>query len=73
MKIDNWDNPSEELPLKEYTLTENEPQILYVPYGFVNGINSLEKNSKLLVYSDYKFNESINDEVRYDKDKWIKW
>ncbi len=73
IEIDNWVNPSEELPVIEYKLTKRTTNILYVPNGFVNGFISLEKNSKLLVYSNYKLNELLNDEVRYDKNKWVKW
>ena len=30
-------------------------------------------DSKLMIMSNYGFNEIENDELRFDKNKWVKW
>ena len=73
IEIDNWKNPSDELKVLEYTLTAEKQEILYIPKGYVNGFKALKNNSKLMIMSDYGFNEIENDEIRFDKNKWSKW
>jgi len=71
--IDDWDNPSENLKIHHYTLSANEPAALYVPQGYANGFRALEQNAKLMIMSDYGFNEIDNDQVRFDQNKWTTW
>ena len=70
VEIDNWDNPSEILESKVYILEEKKPKVLYIPNGYVNGFTSLERDSKLLILSNYKLGETINDDVRFDSNNW---
>ena len=71
--IDNWENPSDNLKVYEYKLSSKKQEILCIPNGFVNGFIASEENSKLMVMSNYGFNEIENDEIRFDKNKWTKW
>lgn len=71
--IDDWDNPSENLRIDKYTLSDNEPAALYIPDGYVNGFKAIEQNSKLMIMSNYGLNEIVNDQVRFDKNKWDSW
>jgi len=73
IEIDNWKNPSDELKVLEYKLTTEKQEILYIPKGYVNGFKALKNNSKLMIMSNYGFNEIENDEIRFDKNKWSKW
>lgn len=67
IKIDNWVNPSKDLPVVEFILDSQNLDILHVPNGFVSAIQSLEINSKLLLFADYDLNE-IQDEFRFSSD-----
>jgi len=73
VKIDNWKNPSNNLKVYEYELSSKKNKVLYIPNGFVNGFKALEVNSKLMIMSNYGFNEIENDQVRFDQNKWTKW
>ena len=73
VKIDNWMAPSESLKVYEYKLTADKQQILYIPNGFANGFKALEGDSKLMILSNYGFNEIENDQIRFDQNKWTKW
>jgi dTDP-4-dehydrorhamnose 3,5-epimerase len=71
--IDDWENPSDDLKVYEYELSADKQEILYIPNGFVNGFKALEANAKLMIMSNYGFNEMENDQVRFDQNKWAKW
>ena len=73
VEIDNWENPSKELKVLKYKLTSEKQEILYIPSGYVNGFKALQTDSKLMIMSNYGFNEVENDEFRFDKNKWVKW
>jgi len=73
VKIDNWDNPSSDCKLIEFELSENTPQVLYVPNGYANGFKAIEDNSKIMLLSDYGLNEIEDDNYRFDNTKWANW
>ena len=73
VEIDNWENPSDDLKVFEYELTSEKQEILYIPNGYVNGFKALKEDSKLMIMSNYGFNEIENDQIRFDQNKWNKW
>ena len=73
VEIDNWENPSEDLKVFEYELTSEKQEILYIPNGYVNGFKALQADSKLMIMSNYGFNEIENDQIRFDQNKWTEW
>ena len=72
IKMDDWENPSNDLRIETFTLIENEPKVLYVPSGYLNGFLSLEENSKMMIMSDYKLGVLVGDEFRFESNKWRK-
>ncbi|QXP60671.1 WxcM-like domain-containing protein [Olleya sp. HaHaR_3_96] len=73
VKIDDWDNPSDNCKIFEFDLEENTPQVLFIPNGYANGFSALEKNSKLMIMSDYTLNEVQDDNYRFESTKWVNW
>ncbi|RSC93564.1 dTDP-4-dehydrorhamnose 3,5-epimerase family protein [Tenacibaculum singaporense] len=73
VKIDNWETPSDSLKVYEYKLIADKQQILHIPNGFANGFKALEGESKLMILSNYGFNEIENDQIRFDQNKWTQW
>lgn len=73
VEIDDWDTPDDNLTTYEYELSAEEQKVLYIPNGFANGLKAKCPNSKLMVMSNYGFNEIENDQVRFDKNKWTTW
>ena len=67
IKIDDWENPANDLPIVEFILNAENLDILHVPSGFVSAIQALEDHSKLLLFADYDLNE-IQDEFRFPND-----
>ncbi|WP_299435385.1 WxcM-like domain-containing protein [uncultured Maribacter sp.] len=73
VKIDNFQNPSNNLTVNNFILSEEKSQILEVPNGYANGFRALEDNSQLLVFSNYELNSNIDDDFRFESKKWTNW
>ncbi len=54
IQIDNWENPSTNLPRFEFILKSESLDFLHIPGGYVTSIQALEENSKLLLFADYR-------------------
>lgn len=67
IEIDDWEQPSKDLPKVQFILNAENLDILHVPSGFVSAIQALEDHSKLLLFADYDLNE-IQDEFRFPSD-----
>ena len=73
IKIDNWEAPSNLLPVENYVLNSEKKQVLYIPNGYVNGFRALKTDSKLMIMSNYNFNEIEDDQIRFNQNKWNEW
>jgi len=73
VKIDDWDKPSGDLPVWRYVISSNKPQVLYIPPGYANGFMSLTSDLKLIFFSTAKFDESADDDIRFDARYWDIW
>ena len=62
--VDNWIKPNIYCNKKNFQLSSDTLDILHIPAGYITSIEANSDNSKLLVMSDYAFNE-INDEYRF--------
>lgn len=73
VKIDNWDNPSDDCELFEFELSENIPQVLHIPNGYANGFKANEEDSKLMILSNYGLGDIEDDHFRFESNKWTNW
>jgi dTDP-4-dehydrorhamnose 3,5-epimerase-like enzyme len=73
IKMDNWEAPSNLLPVENYVLNSEKKQVLFIPNGNVNGFRALKTDSKLMIMSNYNFNEIEDDLIRFDQNKWNEW
>ncbi len=73
VKLDDWENPSVHLNAERFILTAGEPQVLWVPPGYANGIRALTEPNKLMVFSTSSLNESIADTYRFPNSLWFDW
>lgn len=73
VKVDNWENPSKELKIAKYFLSDKKPKILEIPAGCAHGFISLETNTKITFYSNKNTNQSLKDDYRFNYDFWNPW
>lgn len=71
--IDDWANPSLDLPVHRYVLSERNPAVLSIPAGHVNGFMSLTANAKIIFFSTATLQESEQDDIRFPARRWDPW
>ncbi|MFV0151827.1 WxcM-like domain-containing protein [Empedobacter falsenii] len=67
IQVDDFENPSPYLPIQTFNLTDEKLTYLQIPAGCITAIQAKEKDSKLLVLSDYSLGE-VKDEYRFPID-----
>ncbi|MNG22150.1 hypothetical protein D3C84_1066060 [compost metagenome] len=70
MKIDNWESPSKDLKVESVILSATESNVLHIPQGYANAIESLEVGSKLISFSTLHLDRASEDDVRFENDMW---
>lgn len=70
VKIDDWEFPSKDLKVESVVLSTIESNILHIPEGYANAIESLEVESKLISFSTLPLNRTSEDEVRFESGMW---
>ena len=73
VEIDNWQNPSKDLKIHRYTLSEKTPSVIFIPKGYANGFMSLSEDCKIIVFSTSTLDESLKDDIRFESRYWDPW
>jgi len=73
VKLDDFDNPSNDLVPEYHILSASKSEILSIPKGYANGLKALEPDSEILVLSDMSLEESVNEKIRFPVDMWLDW
>ena len=68
---DDWENPSEDLPVQRFTLSQYKPALLNVPPGHATASMMLTQDALLGVFSAGKIEDAASDDWRFDSDKWL--
>ncbi|WP_435625421.1 WxcM-like domain-containing protein [Flagellimonas sp.] len=71
VKIDAFDAPSAALKAVPYRISDDEPQVLFVPGGYATAFKSLQEGSRLQVFSNFDLDTSKNDDFRYPLTQWV--
>ena len=59
--------------INRFILSSNKPQVLYIPPGYANGFMNLKNNTKVIFFSTSTLEDSMNDDIRFEWDKWNIW
>ena len=74
IELDNFHIATTSYQSQSFILEEEIPLILEIPSGFANGFRALEKDSKLMVFSDFTLEQSKNDDYRFELDAFeVDW
>jgi dTDP-4-dehydrorhamnose 3,5-epimerase-like enzyme len=71
VKVDHWESPSKDLKAESVVLSAVESNVLHIPEGYANAIESLEEGSKLMSFSTLPFDRTGEDDVRFPSDMWV--
>lgn len=70
IKVQNWETPDRNAKQILMQLEASNGDVLIVPEGHITKITSLERNTIVLVFSDYRLGE-VQDEYKYDLNYFI--
>lgn len=73
VQIDDWNNPSRNLKVHRFVLSEKIPSVLFLPAGYANGSMSLNEDAQIMVFSTSTLQESLNDDIRFESRYWNPW
>ena len=73
VKVDDWENPSQNLEIHRYVLSSAAPSLLYIPAGYANGFMSLTLDAKLMFFSTSAMEDTKGDDIRFDALYWDIW
>ena len=62
--IDDWEDPSKDLEVHRYVLSESNPGVLVIPAGYANGFMSLTAETRITFFSSATLDESLRDDIR---------
>lgn len=72
VRIDDLDNGIAG-EIYEFTLDSKSPEVLLVPGGYANGLQSKSEDSALMIFSSLNLEEAKNDDYRFEKDRFYTW
>lgn len=70
IEVRDWASPDSDDPTNEYILRSDDPMVVKIPGGCVNGFQAMEKGSSLMVFSDMDLSSSIEDDFRFPLETW---
>ena len=73
VRVDNWDQPSRDVPVDRFVLSAHKPSVLNIPAGNANGFMSLTADLKLMFFSTTTLEQSQGDDFRFDARHWDIW
>lgn len=73
VKVDDWENPSRDLPICRVVLHACKPSVYYIPAGYANGFMTLTPDAKLFFFSTSTLDESLGDDIRFEANYWNPW
>ncbi len=62
--VDNWEQPSVDLPYCKYFIDQQKLDVLHIPSGYITAIRSLDPGSTLIAMSDH-LSGAVKDEYRF--------
>jgi len=73
VEIDDWEQPSANLEVKRFVLSDRSPAVLRIPPGYANGFMTLSAGAKLMFFSTSTLDDSLGDDVRFPARFWDPW
>ena len=70
VNLDNPIKPSRKNKVRKFILDSNQPSVIEIPPKYANGIMSLEKNTRVIFFSDKTLDQSKKDDYRFSKNYW---
>ena len=73
VKVDDWANPSKNLPVERFVVSEEKFGALHIPAGYANGFKTLTTDTVLMFLSSSTLEDSASDDIRFEASYWNPW
>lgn len=70
VEISNFVEPDKNAQIEKFVLSEQKPQILYIPPHYANGFKILQPKTKVIFYSTSDLKSSKKDDFRFPYNYW---
>ncbi len=71
VRIDNWENPSNDLPVERLILNSADQEVVHLPAGFCTAFRAMADDSELLVFADKGIEHAPLDNYTYPPDYFV--
>lgn len=71
VRIDNWGNPSRDLPVERLVMNAENQEVVHLTAGFGTAFQATEKDSELLVFADKGIEHALFDDYTYPIDYFL--
>lgn len=71
VEVDNWEQTSEDLPVRREILKAEGHKVFHLSAGYATAFQALEADSELLVFSDYSIDNAVHDDYTYPLDYFV--
>lgn len=71
VRIDNWENPSRDLPVERLVLEAENQEVVHLTAGFGTAFQATEEDSELLVFADKGIEHAPFDDYTYSTDYFL--
>nr|WP_228098882.1 WxcM-like domain-containing protein [Pedobacter sp. MC2016-24] len=68
VKINDFEKPDQNLEIKTYILSVNDPHVLHVPKGHATSLRALESDATVMVFADTSIEDAKHDDQQYNAD-----
>jgi dTDP-4-dehydrorhamnose 3,5-epimerase len=73
VEVDDWSQPSTDLPVHRFVLSERNPAALVIPPGYANGFMSLTSDTRVCFFSSSSLADAAADDIRFPSRLWDPW
>lgn len=73
VRVDDWTQPSRELKVARFVLSDRQPAVLHIPGGYAHGTMSLSPGAKCAFFSTATLDQSLADDIRFPARHWDPW
>ena len=73
IKLDDWSKPSPDLPVQRFIMSADQPSVLCIPPGYVNGAMSLTEDATIQYFSTTPIEDASRDDFRFPARLWDPW
>lgn len=70
VRLDHPKHPNKRNKVYSFVLSQDKPQVLYIPKGYANGMQTLDRDTQVIFFSTATVEDSQKDDFRFPFNYW---